>query len=208
MIPTACFCAIWPDGCGIERQHGASSMYRDQKIILTGASSGIGRALAVRLAAEHAALALVGRNATSLAAVVAECRAASAKSVGGHVIDLAAVETIEGRVRDIVADWGQVPDMVIHSAGVGLVGRVEETPVAAMQECLSVHTVAALALARAVLPGMRSRGSGRLVLISSGTAWYGVPGEAVYSAAKAALERIAEALAIELKGSGVTVTVV
>jgi short-subunit dehydrogenase len=183
-------------------------MFEDQRIILTGASSGIGRALAVRLAAEHAVLALVGRDPTSLAAVVEECRAAGAKSVGAHVVDLAAVETIEGHVRDIVAGWGQVPYMVIHSAGVGLVGRVEETPVAAMQNCLSVHTLAALALARSVLADMRRRGSGRLVLISSGTAWYGVPGEAVYSAAKAALERIAEALAIELEGSGVTVTVV
>src|SRR5262249_30663385 len=84
----------------------------------------------------------------------------------------------------------------------------EQVPIAEVANCLAVHFTAAMALARAVLPRMRARGAGRLVLVSSGTAWYGVPGEAAYSAAKAALERLAEGLAIELSGSRVTVSVV
>jgi short-subunit dehydrogenase len=185
----------------------AAADFAGQNIAITGASSGIGRALALRLASAGASLALVGRRADALETVASQCRAGGA-AASVHVADLAAVSAIEPLMRNIIAQWGRAPDMVVHCAGVGLVGGIDEVPVAEVERCLAVHFTAAAALAHAVLPGMRRRGAGRLVFLTSATAWYGVPGEAAYSAAKAALERLAEALAIELRGSGVTVTMV
>jgi short-subunit dehydrogenase len=182
--------------------------FAGQNIVITGASSGIGRALALRLASAGASLALVGRRVDALEAAAAECRAKGATAVSVHVADLAVSAGIEPLVGNIIAQWGGGPDMLIHCAGVGLVGAIEEVPITEVENCLAVHFIAAVALAQAVLPRMITRGSGRLVFLTSGTAWYGVPGDAAYSAAKAALERFAEALAIELAGSVVTVTMV
>jgi short-subunit dehydrogenase len=181
---------------------------KNRRILLTGASSGIGAALAARLAADGVVLALTGRDPAALEAAAGACRAAGASAVSVHACDLIATESIEDLVKSIVASWGAAPDIMIHCAGVGVVGTIEEVPIGVVEDCISLHLIAAIALARSVLPGMRARGSGTLVFLSSGTAWYGVPGEAAYSAAKAGLERVAEALAIELAGSGITVAVV
>jgi short-subunit dehydrogenase len=181
--------------------------FAGQNVVITGASSGIGRELALRLASAGATLALVGRRADALEAVASQCRAGGT-TASVHPADLAASAAIEPLVRNIIVQWGRAPDMLIHCAGVGLVGAIEEVPIAEIENCLAVHFTAAAALAHAVLPGMRRRRAGRLVFVTSATGWYGVPGEAAYSAAKAALERLAEALAIEIRGSGVTVTMV
>jgi short-subunit dehydrogenase len=182
--------------------------FAGQNILITGASSGLGRALALRLASAGASLALVGRRADALEAAASECRAKGAAAVSVHVADLAVSAGIEPLLGNIIAQWGGAPDVLIHCAGVGLVGGIEQVPIAEIERCLAVHFTAAAALAHAVLPDMRRRGAGRLVFVTSATAWYGVPGEAAYSAAKAALERLAEALAIEIRGAGVTVTIV
>jgi short-subunit dehydrogenase len=180
------------------------SFYLDKLILVTGASSGIGQALAIEFSKRGASVAFVGRDAVRLD------RAVAAGGSGGKAFtfDLSDIPGIKDLTDTIENDFGRPIDIVVHAAGTATVGRVEETPVVDMRETVVTNLVAAMALSQAVLPGMRSRGVGKLVFISSGTANFGVPSEAAYSASKAGLERLSEALRIELAESGVSVCVV
>lgn len=181
-----------------------AEFYTNKLVLVTGASSGIGRALAIRISREGGAVALIGRDRDRLDAA-AEAAGGRAK---GFEFDLADVAGIKALVEGIERDFAQTVDIVVHAAGVAAVGNVEDTPVEAMQEIVVINLVAAMGLARAVLPGMRARGTGKLVVISSGVANFGVPGEAAYCASKAGLERLSESLHSELFGSGISVCVV
>jgi short-subunit dehydrogenase len=181
-----------------------SKFYLDKLVLVTGASSGIGQALALEFSRKGAFVAFVGRDAVRLNEAVA----AAGNGGKAYAFDLSNIAGIKSLADAIENDFGCPIDMVVHAAGTATVGRVEETPVADMQETVITNLVAAMGLAQAVLPGMRARGAGKLVFITSGAANFGVPGEAAYSASKSGLERLSEALRIELAESGVSVCVV
>jgi len=186
----------------------AAKSFSGKSALITGASSGIGRALAERLARDGARLALVGRDPARLNAAAAACRGAGSPKAEAYPFDLRDSARIAEMVGGIKRDFGGAPDVLIHAAGTATVGLLEETPVAAVGEVLAVNLLAAMALAAALVPDMRKRGQGLLVFITSGTAHFGVPTEAAYCASKAGLERFAESLRGELLGSGVLVSVV
>lgn len=187
----------------------APSPVFDKKLVLvTGASSGIGRALARRLARDGAVLALVGRDGGRLGETATACSAAGSPDVRSYAVDLAESERIAGLVDQVKRDFGRAPDVLIHAAGSATAGRIEDTPAAAMREVLSVNLLAAMVLTSALLPDMRMRKAGLLVFLGSGTGYFGVPTEAPYCASKAGLERFVESLRAELLGSGVRVSVV
>ena len=175
--------------------------------LVTGASSGIGRALAVELARRRARLALVGRDAARLAETARLCTEAGAARVETVAFDLANVEGIEGLVTDIDRRLGETPSLVIHGAGVLLLARVDEYPLAEAQSLMNVNLMAGFALARALVPRLKQKG-GTLGFISSGTAYRAVPYQWAYAASKAGIERLAEALRVELAGSPIKVRVV
>ena len=164
-------------------------------VIVTGASSGIGQACANRL--HRAGWSVVGasRRGTS----DGEWRA-----VRMDVDD-------DGSVADVVAtvieDHGRV-DAVVACAGWALAGAVEETPIADARAQLETNFWGAVRLVQAVLPAMRSRGGGRIVLVSSIAGQIGVPFQTFYSASKFALEGFGEALAYEVAPFGIGVTLV
>jgi short-subunit dehydrogenase len=176
--------------------------------LVTGASSGIGRALAKRLARDGALLALVGRDAARLNETVGACRDTGSPSTRPFVFDLSDSDGIANLVGTIRDEFGNAPDILIHAAGAATVGRIEDTPVSAVREVLAVNLLAAIALTAELLPHMRARGNGMLCFISSGTAYFGVPTEASYCASKAGLERFVESLRAEIAGSGVSVSIV
>ncbi len=170
--------------------------------VVTGASSGIGLALAVELAQAGFDLMLVGRDGERLAAAEREI-AALGRAVTVRQVDLAAPAALEGLAQELAA---RVPEILVNNAGFGAYGRFAEIDPALSLSMITTNVGALTRLTAAVLPGMRARGSGRILNVASTGAFAPLPFSAVYGATKAYVLSFSEAVAEELKGSGVTVT--
>jgi short-subunit dehydrogenase len=176
---------------------------KDRVVIITGASSGIGAAAARAFADAGARVVLAARDEQRLAAVARDLRG-SALVVPTDVAERAAVEAL---VERVVAEFGGV-DIVVNNAGVGLAAPVAELSAADFERALAVDLFGPLALTQAALPHMRQHRRGQLIYVSSVVGLRALPYLGGYAAAKAALDRLTEALRVELRGSGVAVTLV
>ncbi|HJZ49318.1 MAG TPA: SDR family NAD(P)-dependent oxidoreductase, partial [Roseiflexaceae bacterium] len=172
-------------------------------VIITGASSGIGAATARAFVAAGANVALAARDETRLVSV-ATSLGKRALVVPTDVADHTAVEQLVART---VAAFGGL-DILINNAGVGLAAPVAELQATDFERALAVDLLGPLVLTQAALPHMRRRGSGQLIYISSVVGLRALPYLGGYAAAKAALDRLTEALRVELRGSGIAVTLV
>lgn len=168
---------------------------------MTGASSGIGAATALRFARAGARLLLSGRDAARLEALAAQ--------TGGTplVADLGSAGGAEELAREALARAGGV-DVLVSNAGVGWAGDFAAMPPADIARLVAVNLTAPLLLARLLLPGMRERGRGHLVMVSSIAGSVGVAREAAYAATKAGLNGLCDSLRDELAGTGVGVSMV
>ena len=169
--------------------------------LVTGASSGIGRALSPLLAARGASLALAGRDAAALAEI--------AERTGGQPLtaDLASPGGAERLAGLVLERFGRV-DLLVSNAGAGWAGDLVAMPLETADRLLALNLVAPVRLTRLLLPGMLERGSGHLVYVTSIAGATGVAREAVYAATKAGLATFADSVREEVAGSGVTVSVV
>lgn len=173
-------------------------------VVITGASSGLGAALAAHYAARGARLGLVARRGHALQALVAGLP-------GRHHIRAADVADFEAmrRAADDFLEAAGVPDIVIANAGVSvgtLTEHAEDLP--AFERVLRTNVVGAAATFAPFIGPMRARGRGRLAGIASVAGVRGLPGAGAYSASKAALVTYLESLRVELRGSGVRVVTV
>ena len=173
--------------------------------LITGASGGIGEDLARLVAAGGADVALVARNAERLRALGAELEARYRIKATIIVQDLAAPDATE-RVMDVTGRQRPEIDILINNAGFGLLGAFAEMPKADVQQMLQLNIVTLALLARAVLPGMLQRKTGRILNIASTAAFQPGPFMAAYYASKAFVLSLSEALSNEVAGTGVTVT--
>jgi hypothetical protein len=173
--------------------------------LVTGASSGIGADLARELARDGHDLVLAARTVAPMEKLAAELEAHGAKSVV-MTADLSQPEGAAAMVRGIESR-GLTVDVLINNAGLGAVGRFDQADPLRVGEMLQVNIVALTELTRLLLPGMVARGRGKLMLVASTAAFQPGPGMAVYFATKAYVLSFGEAIAYELRGTGVTVTV-
>jgi short-subunit dehydrogenase len=176
-----------------------------QWALITGASSGIGRALAYAFAARGYSLFLTARNDLALRQVAAECASRFRVTTEIHPADLSDPQA----VGLLVAAFSQMPrafEILVNNAGFGVHGEFRNTPLDHEIAMIDVQVEAVLKLTKALLPGMISRGSGRILNVASLYSFAPVPYQSVYAASKAFMLSFTLGLSKELKNTGVTLT--
>ncbi|MBI2709623.1 MAG: SDR family oxidoreductase [Actinobacteria bacterium] len=176
--------------------------------LVTGGGRGIGRAVALALAADGADVAITYRRDAGAAAEVAATIAARGRRAAHHAAPMDDRGALTAMVRAVEADLGPV-DLLVSNAGIASRGHaVADTDPAELERVLHVHAVGAHDLCRLVLPGMRTRPRGDIVMISSVAARHLAAGGGPYNMGKAALEALAMTLAKEERANGIHVNVV
>jgi NAD(P)-dependent dehydrogenase (short-subunit alcohol dehydrogenase family) len=173
-----------------------------QRALVTGATSGIGRAVALQLAKDGAEVLVHGRNAERGAETVQEITAA-----GGQASFVAADLTDAADVRWLASEAGDI-DILINNAGISAFGPTADFDPAVFDKMFASNVRAPFFLVAALAPGMAARGHGSIVSLSSMAGGVGLVGGAAYGATKASLEAMTRAWAAEYSGSGVRVNAI
>jgi short-subunit dehydrogenase len=180
--------------------------FKDRVILITGASNGIGRQLAIDLAARGAIVAGCGRSIERLRDTLKEVRRSSPSSamIGCDVGD---AEQVHGMVDKIIGDYGKI-DILVNNAGIGMRRPFGETDLKTIEDITRINYLGAVYCAKAVLPSMIARRAGHIVNVSSGAGLIGTLNMAAYCASKFALNGWSESLYHELKPLGIQVSIV
>ena len=180
--------------------------WKQKVVLLTGASSGIGRALAVELGKRGASIGLTARRAEELLKTEEEVVRA-----GGQALALAAdvrnpeqMNRVAERMRE---KWGRI-DVLIANAGMSTTTAATHLNSAEASDVISINVLGVVNCVAAVLPGMLAQKSGHLVAISSLASYRGLPKSGAYSASKAAVSTLFESLRVDLRKSGIDVTTI
>lgn len=174
--------------------------------LITGASSGIGRQLARRLAAKGDAIAAVARRQDLLATLVTEIERAGARAIA-LPCDVTDRERVSEAVREATRALGPI-DRLVANAGGGHKLGVDEFRAKVVDAAVQLNVIGVAHCIEAVLPAMLQRGNGHIVATSSLAGYRGLPGGAAYSAAKSALSTMMESLRVDLKPRGIDVTLI
>lgn len=179
---------------------------KDRVAVITGAGSGIGRAIALALARRGCHLALTDINEAGACDTAAMAQALGVRSTV-HQLDVANREAVANLPAAVLRAQGQV-DLVINNAGVALAGNFDQVSEEEFDWLMAINFEGVVRMTRAFLPLLRSRDEARLVNVSSLFGLISPPGQAAYSASKFAVRGFSNALRHELAGTNVGVTVV
>ena len=171
--------------------------------LITGASKGLGKAMALALAGAGAKLALVSRNLDQLNEVAKEARAAGGEAKV-FVADVTSEEQVEKLGREVVAAFGGV-QILINNAGINVRKTITEFTLDEWNSVINTNLTSVFLLCRAFVPHMKGNGYGRILNMTSIMSWVSLPGRAAYSSSKTALLGLTRALALELAADGITV---
>jgi short-subunit dehydrogenase len=170
----------------------------DSRVLVTGASTGIGRVTALRLARKGARVWAAARDEQRLKTLAAE--QPEIVAAPADVSDNADRASLVGQCEPV--------DVLVNNAGLGWKGLVEDMPPAKVRELLDVNVLALIDLTQRVLPGMLERGRGHIVNVGSIAGYVAAPGETVYCATKFAVQGFTDGLRREVAGRGVDVTLI
>jgi NADP-dependent 3-hydroxy acid dehydrogenase YdfG len=177
---------------------------RDKVVLLTGASSGIGAALALELGRRGARLALGSRRLEELRKVAGQAQAAGSPEAIALRLDVEERVSCETFVKMATKAFDRV-DCLVNNAGTHLFSQVESLPEEWLLKAFQTNVLGPMRLIQTVTPQMRNQGSGLIVQISSTLSLRSLPEVGGYAATKAALNRLTESLRMELDGSGIGV---
>lgn len=182
---------------------------QDRVAAITGASSGIGRALALELAGQGCHLALSSNSNAQALADTAALAAQRGVKVTQHRVDVARREQVEAWARQVVADHGRV-NLIVNNAGVGHSGTVEGTGYADFEWVMGINFWGVVHGTKAFLPLLAAAGEGQVVNVASMAGLIGMPAMGAYNASKFAVRGFTEALRqeLDLAGNGVSATCV
>ena len=186
------------------------TQFAGQHAIITGGSSGIGKATACQLAAQGAHVTIIARNPEKLAAAkveIEQARAGGEQRVLTIPADVSVRAQAEQAVQQAVEQLG-APDVLMTSAGMVQPGLFKDLPVESFEKTTALNYLGTVYVLKAALPGMIEHKRGHIVLISSGAGLIGVYGYTSYSPTKFALHGLAQSLRAELRPSGIGVMVV
>jgi NAD(P)-dependent dehydrogenase (short-subunit alcohol dehydrogenase family) len=171
--------------------------------VITGASKGLGKAMALTLAEGGARLALVSRNEKQLDAVAEEAQAAGGQAKV-FVADVTQEDQVAKIERDVVAAYGGV-QILINNAGINVRKSITEFTLDEWNSVMNTNLTSVFLMCRAFVPHMKGNGYGRIINMTSIMSWVSLPGRAAYSSSKTALLGLTRALALELAAEAITV---
>jgi short-subunit dehydrogenase len=177
-----------------------------RKAIITGASSGIGKATAIAFAQAKIDLCLISRSQQKLEEV------SSLVSQHGGIVkilpmDLADLSTVKPKIQEIIREFGGI-DILVNNAGLGYTNLLRETPLEDWQQVLDLNLTSVFQCIQAVLPTMRQQGQGTIINLASIAADNFFPEWGTYSVSKAALVALSRCLAVEERSNGIRVTTI
>lgn len=180
--------------------------WQEKTVMITGASSGIGRGLALEVSRRGAKVGLIARRAEALADLVREIEAANGKAIAlpADVMDADSLRAAADRLR---STFGPI-ELLVANAGVGATVDGAELKGSDVASIINVNVLGAANSVEAVISEMVKRGSGHLVVISSLAAYRGLPKSAAYCASKAAVSSFFESLRLDLQTRGIAVTII
>jgi short-subunit dehydrogenase len=181
-------------------------MAQEHRALITGASSGIGKAIALAFAQSGIHVALISRNQTKLEEV-AKAAMTYGVTAKAYAMDLAEVSQVSDRIAAISQDFGAV-DILVNNAGMGYTGTLQDTPLSDWQTVLNLNLTSVFQAIQGVLPGMRQRQQGTIVNIVSVAGHQVFPNWGAYCTSKFGLMALSKTLAIEERANGIRVVTI
>ena len=173
------------------------AMLKDKIALITGASRGIGKGIALKFAQQGATILLVGRKMPGLEAAAEEIRALGGKA-DCFTADVAKEDDVTHLVDQVMAKYGRV-NILVNNAGISKEMPLMEMPVSVFDEIMTTNMRSVMLVTKAILPHMVEQKGGSIINIGSGAALRGLPGSVAYSASKAAVVCFTQALGDEVR---------
>jgi short-subunit dehydrogenase len=182
------------------------SVERKQRALITGASSGIGKATALAFAKAGIDVALVSRSIDKLEAVATAARQTGV-TAKAYAVDLACIQQVKEKIQAIAHDFGNI-DILVNCAGMGYTANLTEIPLEDWQQVINLNLTSVFQCIVGILPGMRDLGKGTIINVASIAGKQAFPGWGAYCVSKAGLISLTQTLAQEERAHGIRVTAI